>query len=361
MRTRYKLRVRAPSDGSLLAVCNRIKGMSVREDVNRPGSMQISIYLDDDTSVFYGTDVIVEFWRKVDNFNWRKIMVSLMRSTERALGSYGEPSVILYGRGPLDLLNRRIILGFAGTSFTSKTDNAEALYKELVTEQCVASTVARVIPNLTVEVGGTGGNTLDIGMSWSNLLDVLAENAEEGGGDYRIQHIGTNQFEFQWFEPTDRTSINTEGNTPVIFSQTFGNLRLPRRKLSRLNEVNDIYVGGPGTETDRILRNVSDLTAISESPFNRVEGFVNGSNQGTDLGKLDQVGQTALKKSTPEIVSSFEIVQTPWSAFGEHYFLGDIVTVYAFGETLHRKIVGYRMNVKTDNETITLVLAEVVN
>jgi hypothetical protein len=200
-------------------------------------------------------------------------------------------------------------------------------------------------------------------VEWGVLLETLFEYSETAGGDYNIIQTGNNTFEFRWYTDQmglDRTIRNASGNDPVIFSTSFGNLRLPSKRESRINEVNAYIVGGSGRGINHVVVTVTDDLAVEASQWNRMEGYINAYNAEDDNSVLRQIGRAELKKTVPEKTGDLEVIQTPESMMFVHYDMGDRVTTYLFGERMDRKIEGYDLSVDPIRSTIGLSFSDVI-
>ena len=357
--TRYQLRI-LDTSGTLLAVLTHWRSLSYERRVNNVGVLQLVMNCDDERVGLFDTDVLIEVWRKVSGEDWYRDFTGLHRTEYNALEVDGKPTFTAYARGPLDLLARRILLGYAGTSYTRKTGAAESVFKSLVEEQAVSGEIARTITGLGVAPNSGGGNNITVQRAWRGLLEVLQEYAGDvGGGDFDLVNTDNGTWEFRWYTGqlgTDRTSGNGVV-PPVIFATGFGNMRLPVYGLARAGEINAVTVGGQGTEDERAIVTRTDEAAIAASVWNRCEGFRNASGNMTVDGL--NAADAALEEGQAREKFDFAIVQAgPW-LYGRDYDLGDLVTC-RFG-TIERdkKMVAVRINVTPAGERVEVETADV--
>ena len=72
---------------------------------------------------------------------------------------------------------------------------------------------------------------------------------------------------------------------------------------------------------------------------------------------LNARGDIALDRLLARKTFQFQPLQTPSSAYGVHYFLGDKVSARDFGVTTTHKIIGSSVSVGDNGEQIGLELA----
>lgn len=357
----YQLRLKDET-GAVVAITDDFAQLGYTKRVNAPGTFVLAMQGANPFLADIGLDYQLEAWRAdaVNSIAWQLDFEGLLRTETRQRDAQGKEEITLYGVGYAELLARRIILGFAGTAFTEKTGLAEAVMKQFVTEQCVASAVVRVIAGLTVQAPGGTGNAVTVARAWRNLLEVLQEIALIGGGDFAVVGTGAGTFQFRWYLGQlgdDRTEGNGV-NPPVIFSIGFGNMAIPVYSLARTEEVDAIYVGGQGEGVARNVRERTDPAAIADSPWNRREIFLDARNEATNAG-LDSKGDRGLQEFAAQESFAFKVIQTATCLYGRDYFLGDLVTAKYGAITRNKKIVGVTVSVQTNRENIELELADV--
>jgi hypothetical protein len=239
------------------------------------------------------------------------------------------------------LLGRRIIAYAAGSAYASKAASpADDLIKTFANEQLGASisaanrdgveTQADVSAYLTVQVNLSLAADVAKAAARRNLLDVVWElcDASTTAGTYLAAEV---------VAPTEdtlklRTYVTVRGvdhsissGQPVILSRERGNLENVRLVADRSQEKTFIIAGGQGEGTLRQIETAVDATRMAESPFNRIEQFVDVSNV-SDASQLQDAADAALRAARPIITFSADLVETPSTTRGIHFDLGDIVT-----------------------------------
>jgi hypothetical protein len=111
----------------------------------------------------------------------------------------------------------------------------------------------------------------------------------------------------------------------VIFSPAFRNITDVEINYEYANEVTVARVGGEGQDADRLITEVKDDARIVQSPFGRIEKFVDDKDIDS-VTVLQADGNAYLAKYTPRITLDGKLIDTPQLVFGRDYFYGDSVT-----------------------------------
>lgn len=223
------------------------------------------------------------------------------------------------GRGYNDLLNRRIIWATAGSAGGTKAGVAETVMKAWVNEQAgPGASAVRAIPGLSIEADVARGNVVTMGRSWRNLLEVLCEVADIGGGDFAVVGTGAATWEFRWQPRVDKSGT-------VQFALAWGNMGQPSLRRARQDEVNYVLVGGQGEKAGRILYHQGAPMPAGYTPRDRIEQFADGRNEApTSLDALISIADGRLDAGMPEDKLSFRVLETPTTIYGRDYTVGNI-------------------------------------
>lgn len=265
-----------------------------------------------------------------------------IRDEERITDSEGKTTVTYYAVGWNDLLRRSIIAYKADV--TNRTQfiggKAETISKAIVTRNATTSgTTAdgrdRDVPTwgsyVTVQADGAGGNTLDVFLSRTNLLDTLQDIADIGGGDFDMVKTAARSWQFRWYAG----QLGTDRTASVVFALQYGNMANPQLRYRRIEERTVAIIAGQEVAG---VRQVETVTGTNYNPStNSYEIFVDGSDISTNAGLQDR-GDARLYELRARDDLTFEVIQTPGSLYGLHFFLGDKVTGYFQGVTATKKI-----------------------
>ena len=250
-------------------------------------------------------------------------------------------TILLEGPDIKDLLRRRIVAAYAGSAQASKTDFADDMMKEVVT-QSIADGVAptptagtRVWSNLSIAVDTGSGPSITksfpfdtlLTSSGNGVLAVLANASREAGTevffDILPNVVSSNSINFIF-----QTTINQPGqdvSDRIVFSQERGNLQNPTLVYDYSEEENYIYAAGQGEQADRNIQQVYDTARYGASIWDRCEGFADARNQSTDDG-VRESGRAQLEEGRPKINFSADVLDTKGTRFGRDWNYGYKVT-----------------------------------
>lgn len=284
-------------------------------------------------------DRMIQLWRQPSGGVMSLWNVYFLRKWK--LATEGSREVVtLEGPDVNDLLRRRIVASYSGTAQATKTDFADDMMKEVVTES-IADGVApvptagtRVWSNLSIQADASVGPTITrsfpfdklLAGSGSGVLAVLAKAAREAGTEvfFSIEPdvVTGSSITFQF-----RTTVNQPGQdvtSRVVFDQARGNMRDPSLEYDYSEEENYVYAAGQGEGADRNIQQVYDTTRYSASIWNRCEGFADARNQTSDDG-VREAGRANLEGSRPRIRFTAQPVDTAGTRFGIDWNFGDKV------------------------------------
>jgi hypothetical protein len=96
---------------------------------------------------------------------------------------------------------------------------------------------------------------------------------------------------------------------------------------------------------------------VNASPYNLIEQDQNASSEDR-LAALIAIGNQVLYEKRALVNFTLNPIQTPYSAYHRHYFLGDIVTCQFGGVVANVKIRAITMALSENQESISLELEE---
>jgi hypothetical protein len=283
-------------------------------------------------------DYMVEFWRHPAQGSMRLESVFFVRDIIYEEDFKGNDIIILAGPDGNDLLNRRIVAYAAGSSQSDKTNQADDMMKEIVTENLGSSATApRDLTDLNFTVAGdvTAAPSITKAFSWRNVLDVLqdivaisAENGTDLYFDVVPVVISSSEIGFEFRTYTDQPGQDRtyDSKSPVIFSKEWGNLAQPMLRYDYTKEANLIYGGGQGEGDYRTIAEVSDVTRIGSSVWNRREKFADARNEPTADG-VSNKAEEVLNENKPLHRFTAKLLDTPQTRYGVDWSFGDKVVV----------------------------------
>lgn len=355
MGTDYKLRLKSAAGVLVAEITDFLEVIYVKR-VNSPGICGFTL-----SSEHAAIDLLehrsqIEVWRrnKLQGIDWYADFYGLFLDQEF---EYSRQDLFRARcPGQMWLLDTRHVLWPAGTSDRSQFSStaAETVLKTLVDYNAAANATTGngrirtgTITGLSIEVDGAGGNSIDWFCAWKRLLPELQEIAQVAGGDFDLVKTGAQTWEFRWYAGqlgTDRTST-------VQFSLAHGNMANPRYRYDRRDERTVAAVAGQGQGANRA---VAVRTGTDYAASNDIETFKDARNRST-LSGLNSVGDAWLSEKQAREHLSFDVLQTPASLYGKHYFLGDLVTA-RYRSDFIQKVDG--MEIEFSNGGIEIITIE---
>ncbi len=307
--------------------------------------MQLPVTFDDSLiNREFVRDRMVQLWRKPFGL-WN---VYFIREFSYETADDGRDVFTISGPDKKELLRRRIVAEYAASSEAAKTDYADDMMKEIVTESLSdggsigTSSGTRVWSDFSIGAGVSLGPSLTRNFAYRQLatangtgvLFELQKAARAAGTevffDVLVDEIGPPiKFIFE-------TTINqpgqdkTSGANSVIFSQKRGNLKNPRLTYNYRNELSYVYAAGQGQGSGRNIQQVSDAARYDASKWNRREGFADARQQASDNAVRDK-GRELLDDGRPRVTFSGQAVdvidpkRNASTEFGKDWDYGDAV------------------------------------
>lgn len=177
---------------------------------------------------------------------------------------------------------------------------------------------APTVRTVTVAADQGRGSTVSYSARFDPLLDVIrtCATASTPKLGVRVQYTASGLL-FDIYTPQDRSSY-------IRFSRSRRNLRGYSVQRS-MPTVTHVVVGGGGEGVNRLFVERKDSSAAAEW-FRVVRTFVD-QRQTEDTAELEAAGDEELQRGRRSGVLSATAVDTPRMRFGEHFCLGDLVTV----------------------------------
>lgn len=329
------------ASGIRQALIDDFQSLSYRREVNAPGIAQIALQGNHSKLDTLTENAQIQIYRKNDTLglDWDVDFVGFLRAEERTTDR-GEDRYTGYAIGALSLLSRRVNAHYANTANRSTFNNlpVETVMKTMVhTNAGAAATTASgrlrngVIPGISIASNQSRGTSITWNNAYVNLLDDLQELSAAYSIDFDLTKTGAYNWSFEVYPGqlgTDRTST-------VIFSLENGNMRNPEYSYDSIDESTVVIVGGEGPENARQIITISGVRYAANRDY---EIFADARSNKGSIAALTATGTAALNKAIPKQGFSFEVVQTPGSAYGVHYFLGDLVTAKYKGLSVTMKV-----------------------
>jgi len=256
---------------------------------------------------------------------------AIIESIEIGLTDKGKISenYTISGRELGGLFAERIALHVtdSGTGYDSQSTYAETAMRHYINYNCMdAVDTDRNYSLLFLETpDGERGGAVKYDARFQYISEICEEISLASGIGWEVVLDPTNKrMVFKIIEGLDR-SYGNGVNSVVIFSPSFGNIRLISYSYSALNSKNVAYVAGQG---DAEARDVDKVTYLA-APYTGVSRreFLIDARDLDSADKMAQRGNERLAELGEEKVIEMENLSTGPFSYGEDFYLGDIVTV----------------------------------
>jgi len=396
--------------GNRISLLDNFNYMAYSRTVAGMGSFQIGLNFYDFVAKvpeYWRLDRRIDIWRSpAEGYPMKRDAMYLLRSVRTYVrDSDGYLYIEFYGRGLVDLVNRRAIPAYAGSSYASKTDYIDDMMKDIVRENALYGSAVdetgavdndRAYPQyeFIVQADRSLGPSVSMSFADSQVMDTLKKlrdlsfqkNAEsasnrkiyfdvvpvdmknyviyilDASSDIFLDEFGDELldetayetlaplgFQFQTFADrmgTDKTDI-------IEFSTENGNFVASAWQISHMEEINAAYVKGQGEGASRAVETVTDTDRINQSRWNRIEDIIEASNE-TTSASLQAAGYEKLGEKIPKddlygtFLSVPETEYTPRCLYGLDWDLGDLVKVQFGGRSFNAEIQTIHVSLHDD-------------
>lgn len=253
--------------------------------------------------------------------------------------------ITIAGRFGKSILDRRIIYTLTGNSnqATILQGNVETAVRTLVSNNTSGSRSLGIlglgsVSGISKVIVDESGVAAEKQVSFENLLEYTETLLKEYSIASTVKLSG-DKLQYTVYEGTDRSTDNTDGNQPIVFSQEYDNLLSSEYSHDTSQEKNVALIGGEGEGVDRFC-----VLLGSQSGLSRKEVFIDASSltrkykdenevektytaaEYTAMLKTHAHQETSTMKAHEDFNGVIDITNGNWK-YGEHFFLGDIVTV----------------------------------
>lgn len=327
--------------------------------VGQVGRLNLTLPVGFDTTKLL-LDGRIEVWRKVGNLSAKRdgdaqFLIRYWDITD--------DQTTIQALHVNELLQRRIIDYYAGTSYTTKTaTTADNLIKAFASQnlgsgivgadRIGAETQADISTYLSIQANLGAGVSLNKSGAWRNLYDLIRDICDASTENstylnFDIVATGPSSLELQTFTQQRGVDRRASSGQPLIFSKNRGNLENVHLLLDYREEITFVTGGGQGEGTDRDTATASDDVRMAASPFNRREAFHENTNIAKgDLTTLGYECDQEVRAGRPKIGMTGDAVETATCTRGVHYDYGDYVTIEHAGYQFDTRIevVGVTLN-----------------
>jgi hypothetical protein len=318
--------------GTLSAICTDFLSVAVNKTVNSIDVAQFDVNAVSTTAPYIVYGAIVEVYRQ--DINAGIASTREFAGTIRGITTtYGQATVVTaQAVGTNAILGDRIVAYKSGVANRSQFTAvvAETVMKTLYNFNLGASAttvngrmLSGVLTGAAVATSGGLGNATSLSCSGKNLLSVLQEVQLTAGGDFALIYTAPATWTFTWYTG----QLGTDRSASVILSVETGTLAKLTIKTNRVTDTTAAIVAGQGEGS---ARTITTRPASLPTGLNLRETWIDARNQKT-TAEYTQLGDIAIRNATrSQVTLQTEVLQNAALRYGREYFLGDLVTVYAY-------------------------------
>lgn len=358
----YQIALYDPSTGGLLDVLDarRIEQLRYSRKLNDVGKFSLTIRGEDPAANYKQTrNLMVDIYRRntatgdlerEDTYFLRKFEI---------LEDNGQDYVILGGEHVHRLFRDRRIFPDddpnGANGYSTKSGVADLVMYDYVLDQVISPAI-----NTDRAEPITNAPSMNLGLPifqrksiQNTLLSVLQEATVLGGVDFTlVRTTGANFLFTVGIVGRDVTYTSNYPSTPfVLYKPEFRNTKNPRFSDDYSKEVNIVYVGTQGIESDRLFTPVS-IPNVS-LPFNRSES-VTDAREIDDVSVLNAVNTAGYEflRTKEEIIKFTFDIETTISRYNIDWFLGDRLTAMYQDYMQDVRVEEVEIEISGDSENI---------
>jgi len=318
--------------GTLSAICTDFLTVAVNRTVNAVDVAQFDVNATSSTASYIVYGAIIEVYRQ-------DIEAGISSTREFAgtirgiTTTYGQTTVITaQAVGINALLADRIVAYKSGVVNRSQFSAVAAetvmktLYNYNLSTSATTANGRLLDGRLTGATAATSsglGNATSISCSGQNLLSVLQDVQLTAGGDFALTYTAPATWTFVWYTG----QLGTDRSSTVIFSVATGTVGKLVIKTNRITDTTAAVVAGQGEGSARVI---TTRPASLPTGLDLRETWIDARNQKTSA-EYTQLGDIELSNAARRRVTlQTEVLQNAALRYGRDYYLGDLVTVYAY-------------------------------
>jgi hypothetical protein len=287
----------------------------------------------------YKADYQIQVVRKLPDGKADLFDVYLVRYTALEYAGSDEFAIVRGFCGK-ELLRRRIVAYYAGSSQSSKSDYADDMMKEIIDENFVSPTdTARDLSAyISIDPDLGAGPSMDKGIAWRNVLEVLKEIQETtrtNGNEVFFEMIPRySGSSVSWVFTTYTGQVGRDRTSRpgmIVFDHENGTVVNPFYERDRREESNYIYALGQGEGPEREVQETTKTAYIAASRINRCEA----ARDARHLESADSVlaaGRAAAEEKRPVERYGGRIREGRNARFGIDWDYGDLVVARYRGD-----------------------------
>ena len=320
------------SAGTLSAICTDFLTIAVNRTVNAVDVAQFDVNAVSTTASYIVYGAIVEVYRQ-DIVNGIASTREFAGTIRGITTTYGQTTVITaQAVGTNAILADRIVAYKSGVANRSQFSAVPAetvmktLYNYNLSTSATTANGRMLDGRLTGAAAATSsglGNTISLSCSGQNLLSVLQDVQFSAGGDFALTYTVPATWTFVWYTG----QLGTDRSASVILSVATGTVGKLVIRTNRITDTTAAVVAGQGEGSARVI---TTRPASLPTGLDLRETWIDARNQKTSA-EYTQLGDIELSNAARRRVTlQTEVLQNAALRYGRDYFLGDLVTVYAY-------------------------------
>jgi hypothetical protein len=361
MTVEYSLKLFDPRGRMITDNLTGFSTMELALKVNEVGSLALNLP-SQYPLWWFGRDYRIEVWRSIDEnpaylegdtqFLIRKINLS---------NSGGSRDLSISAFDLKHLLKRRIVAYDAASVYADKSDYADDMMKEIISENyglgCIDGD--RDISDW-LDIQADFGLAFPVEKAFSRrevllVCQELCQMSYENGiyCAFDIVRISPSKCEFRTYinqRGMDHTKLSPK---PLIFGYKYRNFVNDEYLDDGTEEATFIYAGGQGEEASRVIETAQDDERISVSPFGRIEHFIDARNAKLAATVQDEA-ETELRARLPKHKISGDIADTDACRYGLNYKFGDRTTIETDEASMDAFVNSVQISVSNGAERIKI-------
>ena len=335
--------------------------------VNGIGWIDVGMPKSFDTMLFLRRDFMIQLWRQPKGGAlslWRPYFLRKWRYETFD----GIDSIIISGPCVNDLLRRRCVIAYAGSEESDKSDYADDMMKEIVTESMSDSVDptpdagSRAWSLLSVAGDLGDGPSIEKGMAFKGpllspsgggILPSIARASRVAGTDLFFDIVASSisassiALEFRTYTGQRGQDISSL----LIFDEARGNMGNAFYEYDASEEITYVYGAGQCEGAARNVQQVYDADRYNASAWNRCEAVADARNEASD-NAVREKARDLLRDGEPVERAGGVLKDTKETKYGIHWNFGDKIKARYKGHEFLSVINSMVLSVNTAGEQI---------
>lgn len=279
-------------------------------------------------------------------------IVGIITSKKKDSDSENEKVISIQGKLIQNIFTKRVIFGTINYSGKTYKGIETIIKQEIINptdeKRKINMSIKYDQPERLAEITTKINKQMTGGYVWDNVSEMLEQDklglflypVVKPFHEYEGKQTNISEWKLVISPGTDRTKYNNYNNTAVIFSQSLSNISRTEYETNTENFYSMTYIAGEGEASDRKWYEVYQDGEEEKTGFDRYEMWTDARDiqseqpDGEDLTENEyqelirvRANEKLSTAQKEEIYNSTISERTSLYVYGEHYSLGDWVTV----------------------------------